>query len=534
MKYLSNINLLQNELQNARIQNLATNPTNPTPVKGQIYFNSVSNQLLIYSGNDWEVVGKDFTGGTYITVDGTAINHDNTTRTDTTSAASPGYGQTFTVVDSVTTNATGHITAINVKTITMPAEYVHPAFDGDDIDIDTGALTGATVISDLDFNITTNEEGHVTDANATIATRTLTLGDLGFTGDTDANNKEYNISAVTASGGALVRLADSDAVNDDVKLASGTQINVSFTDADTITFNHADVTRSDGTSAASPAFAGTFDVISGVTSDARGHITAVNVKTVTVPTETQLSIADASSGVFFNSDPTVSNHAITFSRSNTTQATVQVGEFVVSTAGSKTGNLTVGGNAVITGNLTVNGTTTTLDTETVLIKDNIIEINSTQTGTPASSLVSGIEINRGSQDNFQFVFVEQTDDFRLGKVGGTFQPVLTRDEVANLAEGDILVYDATGKKAVGKTLDELLVPSKFVGTLTGDGEIESFVVPNSTHLIGNKYMTIAVYEVSTGEQVFVNTVVNQSTFAVSFNFAVAPAVGKEYEFVLIG
>lgn len=48
MKYLSNINLLQNELQNARIQNLATNPANP--VKGQIYFNTVSNELVIYDG----------------------------------------------------------------------------------------------------------------------------------------------------------------------------------------------------------------------------------------------------------------------------------------------------------------------------------------------------------------------------------------------------------------------------------------------------------------------------------------------------
>lgn len=45
-----------------------------------------------------------------------SISHDNTSRTDTTSTAS---GNTFTVVDSVTTNATGHVTAINVKTQTV-------------------------------------------------------------------------------------------------------------------------------------------------------------------------------------------------------------------------------------------------------------------------------------------------------------------------------------------------------------------------------------------------------------------------------
>ena len=74
------------------------------------------------------------------------------------------------------------------NTPTIPGAYVHPTHDGDDISIDTTALTGAVVISDLDLNVTTDALGHVTDANATIATRTLTLGDLGYTGASDANN----------------------------------------------------------------------------------------------------------------------------------------------------------------------------------------------------------------------------------------------------------------------------------------------------------------------------------------------------------
>ena len=65
--------------------------------------------------------------------------------------------------------------------------YTHPTHPGDDISIDTTPLTGATVISDLDFNITTDTSGHVTDANGTVSTRTLTLADLGYTGTTDAN-----------------------------------------------------------------------------------------------------------------------------------------------------------------------------------------------------------------------------------------------------------------------------------------------------------------------------------------------------------
>ena len=63
--------------------------------------------------------------GTYLNGGATSgsatLNHDLTSRTDTTSATSPGYGGTFTAVDSVTSNSTGHVTALNLKTITLPA-----------------------------------------------------------------------------------------------------------------------------------------------------------------------------------------------------------------------------------------------------------------------------------------------------------------------------------------------------------------------------------------------------------------------------
>ena len=81
--------------------------------------------------------------------------------------------------------------------------YSHPTHDGDDIDIDTTALTGATVISDLDLNVTTDTLGHVTDANATVATRALTLANLGYTGATDANNYAFNIQADGGSAAAV-------------------------------------------------------------------------------------------------------------------------------------------------------------------------------------------------------------------------------------------------------------------------------------------------------------------------------------------
>lgn len=52
-KYLVPIDLTQQELQNARIQNLASAPTSPAPVAGQVYFNTTDSTLYFYSGTAW-------------------------------------------------------------------------------------------------------------------------------------------------------------------------------------------------------------------------------------------------------------------------------------------------------------------------------------------------------------------------------------------------------------------------------------------------------------------------------------------------
>jgi len=83
---------------------------------------------------------------------------------------------------------------------TSANNYTHPSHPGDDINIDTGALTGATVISDLDFNVTTDTLGHVTDANATVSTRNITLADLGYTGATNANYITNNNQLTNGAG----------------------------------------------------------------------------------------------------------------------------------------------------------------------------------------------------------------------------------------------------------------------------------------------------------------------------------------------
>jgi hypothetical protein len=66
LRFLTNIDLSKNELQNARIQNLATAPANP--VAGQIYFNSTDKKFYGYNGTGWVDLGQVLTGDSIISL----------------------------------------------------------------------------------------------------------------------------------------------------------------------------------------------------------------------------------------------------------------------------------------------------------------------------------------------------------------------------------------------------------------------------------------------------------------------------------
>tara|TARA_R110000744_G_scaffold142885_1_gene254729 strand:+ start:107 stop:1807 length:1701 start_codon:yes stop_codon:yes gene_type:complete len=112
----------------ASIGNVATvNPSVDVVMAGDAtqYVNGAGNLVLLSTIPQGDIT--EVQGGTYINVTNQTgpipiVNHDTTSRSNTTSAVSPAAGATFTAVDSVTSNATGHVTGLNLKTVTLPPD----------------------------------------------------------------------------------------------------------------------------------------------------------------------------------------------------------------------------------------------------------------------------------------------------------------------------------------------------------------------------------------------------------------------------
>jgi hypothetical protein len=105
----------------------------------------------IESGDTVDFVG-DSKIGTNSTAGGTLnITHKLQAQTNLTSAVSPALGTTFTVVDSVVRDTTGHATGLNVKTVTLPTTAATQASGDNSTKIATTAFVQAAVTGLLEF-----------------------------------------------------------------------------------------------------------------------------------------------------------------------------------------------------------------------------------------------------------------------------------------------------------------------------------------------------------------------------------------------
>jgi hypothetical protein len=164
----------------------------------------------------------DLSGSTYITTlrsgDNVSFSHDATSRSNTTSTGAPAAGATFTAIDAITTNSTGHITAVNTKTVTMPADQqgVTSVATGNGISGGTITSTGTLTVG-AGAGLSQSSTGLLVDylgsdnvilaaADGVTTPVTVAATDRIIISDATDNNVKYvNISQLTAAvGGGTV------------------------------------------------------------------------------------------------------------------------------------------------------------------------------------------------------------------------------------------------------------------------------------------------------------------------------------------
>jgi hypothetical protein len=259
--------------------------------------------------------------------------------------------------------------------------------------------------------------------------------------------------------------------------------------------------------------------------------------------------------------------------------TVAVDSTVVRTSGAQTiaGDKTFSDNVVVNGNFTVNGTVTTVNTEEVNIADNIIVLNSNFTGSSPTEN-GGIEVERGTQANVQFIWNEANDywstvgsAFHIGSIATVTSTssvlvetsgVVQKITPANLVgagltltgAAPITVTGSAGSYTVGvnsattsargvaelatsaetvtgtdatrvttpagvKAAIDAAIDGLGVSANIGDGTASSFTV---THNLGTRDIIVQLYDNSTFETVYAD-VARTSTSQITVTFAVAPA-----------
>lgn len=104
-------------------------------------------------------------------------------------------------------------------------------------------------------------------------------------------------------------------------------------------------------------------------------------------------------------------------------------------------------NLTIKGSVTQEGSSFITEAETVEVSDNILLLNRGEVGSGVTKGISGIQVDRGALTDYQFIFDESDDRFKVG-VEGDLWPVMLRNNESDLSDKFFLSWDASLKRAV--------------------------------------------------------------------------------------
>ena len=98
-------------------------------------------------------------------------------------------------------------------------------------------------------------------------------------------------------------------------------------------------------------------------------------------------------------------------------------------------------NATFKGDLIVEGQSFVTEAETVEIKDNILLLNKGEAGSGVTKGMAGLQIDRGTEPDFQILFVESDRRFKAGEEGN-LQCLALRDEDGDMLDGMFTTWDS--------------------------------------------------------------------------------------------
>ena len=245
-KFLTNLNLNQNQLINATFEVLTTNPSSGN-FEGRMYFNSVTFTIMVYANGGWKKTVHSITSGGGAS-EAITVSESNGTITITPNLATASDDGVMSAsdkakLDASTSEATAStliIRDVNGKAkVATPTDSAHIATKGYVDSARQGLDVKASVRA-----ATTGPINLATDLQAgdAIDGVTLSAGDRVLVKD-QTSASENGIYVAVASGAAS-RSSDTNGTADTGELTSGT---FTFVEGGTVNFDSGFVVSTDGT-----------------------------------------------------------------------------------------------------------------------------------------------------------------------------------------------------------------------------------------------------------------------------------------------